>query len=56
MKLVALLLWQLSQVAVPLGICGGVFCPCAPVVPSLVKAPLWQELQAMPLTAEWLIV
>ena len=31
-------------------------CPCAPLVPSPVYEPLWQESQRLALTAAWFIV
>jgi hypothetical protein len=54
-KLVVLV-WQLLHAIVVVGMCGGVVMPCAPAVPWLVKEPLWQELQEIPVTAEWFIV
>jgi len=55
-KLVVLL-WQVEQSRPAVGTCPGKDAvPCAPDVPWLVNAPLWQASQRLPATAAWFIV
>jgi hypothetical protein len=51
---VAVLLWQVEHSAVVAT--WPALLPCAPDVPWLAKAPLWQELHATALAAAWFIV
>jgi hypothetical protein len=48
------LVWQVTQSRPPVATwLGNDAVPCAPVVPSLVNEPLWQESQRLALTDVW---